>query len=145
MPFQKIIDRFHWNPKTLFLIDGSGAILSAFLLGVVLVKFESIFGIPVPSLYFLAILPGAFAIYDLSCYTVVKDNIGLFLKAIAYMNIFYGCISFGLALYHVNKLTYLGWTYILLEILIVMVLANLELKIANLILKKTMPVAESRL
>ena len=34
------------TPKKLFLIDGIGAVLSAFLLGVVLVKLQSLIGMP---------------------------------------------------------------------------------------------------
>lgn len=135
MAFQQLIDRVSWNPKRLFLIDGSGAILSSFLLGVVLVKLENIFGIPIPTLYFLAFLPGAFAVYDFYCFTRVKENVGLFLKSIAYINISYCCISLGLAFYHYNQITYFGWTYVLLEIFIVLALANLELKTANLTAK----------
>lgn len=136
MIFQQLIDKVSRKPKNLFLIDGLGAIISAFLLGVVLVKLESIFGIPVPTLYFLAILPGIFAVYDFYCFFRVKENIGLFLKSIAYINISYCFISLGLVIYHYKKITYLGWTYVLLEILVVMALANFQLRTANLTLKK---------
>ena len=37
------------NPKKLFFIDGCGAILSAFLLGIVLVRFEKYIGMPIKS------------------------------------------------------------------------------------------------
>lgn len=132
MAFQQLIDSFSWNPKRLFLIDGFGAILSSFLLGVVLVKLENLFGIPIPTRYFLAFLPCTFAVYDFYCFTRVKENVGLFLKCIAYINISYCCISLGLAFYHYNQITYFGWTYVLLEIVLVLALANLELKTANL-------------
>lgn len=62
------------NTKTLFAIDGLGALLSVFLLGVVLVQFESLFGMPKETLYFLAFLPCLFAVYDLVCYLNVKRN-----------------------------------------------------------------------
>jgi len=114
--------------KKLFLFDGFGAILSALLLGVVLVELESIFGIPRKTLYFLAFLPCLFATYDFFCYFRIETNISKFLKGIAYVNILYCLISLTLAIYHSDKLTYFGWTYISLEILIVIVLANIELK-----------------
>ena len=44
MKFKDVITKAELNPKKLFLIDAYGAILSAFLFGVVLVKFEEIFG-----------------------------------------------------------------------------------------------------
>lgn len=136
MTFQQITDRISSNPKQLFLLDGFGALLSSFLLGVILVEFKNLFGIPVPTLYFLAILPGTFAIYDLYCFTSVK-NIGLYLKSLAHINASYCCISLGFAFYHVDTITVLGWIYILLEILIVLVLANLEINIARLISKES--------
>jgi len=114
------------NPKKLFLLDGFGALLSAFLLGVVLVKFESIFGIPQKTLYFLAFLPCVFAIYDFYCYFKINENLDYFLKIIASVNVTYCFISLGLAFYHYQKLTYLGWSYILLEIVIVLIIAYVE-------------------
>lgn len=136
MAFQQLIDGIYLNPKRLFLIDAFGAILSAFLLGVVLVQLESIFGIPVTTLYLLALLPSAFALYDLYCFIRIKENIDLFLKGIASINLLYSCLAFGLAIYHYKKITFLGWTYVLLEIFIVITLANFEFRTATLMLKK---------
>jgi len=113
--------------RYLFLIDGFGALLSAFLLGVVLVKFQSFFGIPKSTLYFLAFLPCLFAVYDFYCYLNVKEQLGKFLKVIAFANLFYCGLSLGLAFYHSSMLTYLGWIYILLEILLVIIIAIIEL------------------
>lgn len=70
---KQLIGKIELEPKQLFLIDGLGAILSAILLGLVLVRFERIFGIPSSTLYFLAIIPIFFAIYDFLSYR--KDNI----------------------------------------------------------------------
>ncbi len=136
MAFQQLIDKIYLKPKSLFLIDAFGAIISAFLLGVVLVELESVFGIPLPTLYLLALLPGGFAVYDFHCLISVKENIGLFLKGIAYINLSYCCISFGLAFYHYKKITYIGWTYVLLEIIMVVALATLEFRTAKLSSKK---------
>ena len=116
------------NPRRLFLLDASGAILSAFLLGVILVKLESVFGIPAQTLQFLAVLPCTFVLFDLYSYFLVKENIGPYLKAIAYINVIYCCMSFGLLMYHQNKITVLGWTYVLMEISIVSILAFVEFK-----------------
>ncbi len=117
--------------KKLFLIDAFGAILSAFLLGIVLVRFESLFGIPKNVLYFLAILPCFFAAYDILCYLKVDKSVGLFLKIIEYTNIIYCIISIGLTFYHFEHLTNLGWFYVLIEIIIVMTLAIIEIKAAT--------------
>jgi hypothetical protein len=119
------------NPRKLFLIDGVGAMLSAFLLGVVLVELEDVFGIPPPTLYLLALLPCLFAVYDLYCYRKKEENIGPFLKGIAILNISYCLLSLGLAFYHYQSITYFGWAYILVEILIVLMLARLELIVSR--------------
>ena len=118
------------NPQKLFLIDGLGALLSAFLLGVILVKFENIFGMPRKTLYFLAFLPCVFAIYDLYSYLQTRKNQGLFLKIIATANLAYCFISIGAAFHHRQQLTSLGWIYFLFEILIIIVLVIIELKVA---------------
>ena len=119
------------NPRKLFLMDGLGALLSAFLLGVVLVKLESVFGIPVKVLYILAFLPCIFAVYDLFCFLLVKKNQQYFLTAIALLNLIYSIVSIGLALQHRQKIMALGWGYILLEITILIVLIYIELKTAS--------------
>ncbi len=117
--------------KKLFLLDGFGAIISAFLLGVVLVKLESYFGIPKNTLYFLAALPCFFMIYDFYVYFKIEKNLGSFLKRIAIVNLLYCFLSLLLAFYHYQVITYLGWIYIIGEIIIVVVLAWYELKVAK--------------
>lgn len=131
MIFRQVINKMALHPKRLFLIDGLGALLSAFLLGVVLVKLESIFGIPATALYILAFLPCIFALYDLYCYLRVKKNQRYFLTAIALMNLIYCFISIGIALQHLQKITAFGWGYILIEILILIALITIELKTAS--------------
>lgn len=131
MAFQQAIKEASLNPKRLFLVDGLGALLSAFLLGVVLVKWESTFGIPRSALYILAALPIFFALYDFYCFLRLKERLAPFLMGIAYINLLYCCISMAFALYHFQELTYLGWLYIIVEIIIVVFLAMLELKTAE--------------
>lgn len=134
MFFQEKLNSMTSNPRKLFLIDGLGAILSAFLIGIVLVKFENLFGIPQHSLYFLALFPCFFAIYDFYCFLKVIKNLDLFLKGIAIANLVYCFISIGLISYHYKCVTYLGWIYIILEILILIALAIWQLKTASQII-----------
>ena len=112
--------------KNLFLLDGLGAMLSAFLLGIVLVHFEKFFGIPRITLYFLAALPCFFALYDFYCYFKIERKLGELLKGIAIINLLYCCLSIGLAFYHHQLITTMGWGYIILEIIIVATLAIYE-------------------
>lgn len=117
--------------KKLFLLDGIGALVSAFLLGVVLVKFQNYFGIPKTTLYVLAALPCFFAIYDFICFFKIDKNLGRLLKGIAIVNLLYCVLSLGLAFYHFQEITLLGWTYVIVEIFIVVILAIIEFKIAR--------------
>ena len=131
MSWQQLIKQFETNPKSLFLIDGFGAIVSAFLLGIVWVKFEKTIGIPASTLYFLAMLPLLFAIYDCYCYGKEIKKTTALLKAIAVANILYCFLSLGCAFYHFKTITYFGYIYIIIEILIILVLARIELKVAQ--------------
>ncbi|MGK0387694.1 MAG: hypothetical protein ACI94Y_000420 [Maribacter sp.] len=116
------------NPRQLFLIDGLGALLSTLLLGVILVKFEYLFGMPRKELYFLSSVAGVFTIYDFICYWKIKDNWQPFLKVIAIANLMYCCFSIAIVFYSYQKLTHLGFIYFLLEFIILIILVRVELK-----------------
>ncbi|MFT4834676.1 MAG: hypothetical protein ACI8WP_001439 [Flavobacteriaceae bacterium] len=45
-----LADQFTKNPRGLFLLDGLGEVLSAVMLGLVLVPFNEFFGFPVSTL-----------------------------------------------------------------------------------------------
>jgi hypothetical protein len=115
------------HPKRLFLIDGLGAFLTAFMLGVVLANFESSFGMPLKTLYFLSFLAGVFCLYSFCCYFFVSGNWRPFLKAIAVANTLYCCLTLRLVFYYYQNLTLLGMVYFLGEIGIVMGLVVVEL------------------
>ncbi len=119
------------EPKSWFLLDGLGALLSVFLLGVVLVKLESIVGMPKHTLYFLAGIPCVFALYDLVCYKLADKNWRTLLRIIAIGNLVYCFISIGLLIRHFHLLTNLGLIYFILEILVLIILVYLELKYAS--------------
>ena len=101
------------------------------MLGVVLVRFESAFGIPRNALYLLAGLPCIFALYDFFIYLKAKGNLAPFLKGIAIVNMIYCCLSVSLAFHHHAEIQPLGWAYIVLEIMVVMALSMYELKVAK--------------
>lgn len=119
------------KPRKLFLYDGFGALLSAFLLGVVLVKLEWLFGIPESSLYLLAFIPCLFFLFDIYYYRKDTGDISAPLRIIALLNFLYCCLSLGIAFYHLDVITYLGWIYIILEILIIIIIATIELGLAR--------------
>ncbi|CAM1365166.1 conserved membrane protein of unknown function [Tenacibaculum soleae] len=131
MKLYKLLEKVYLNPKKLFLIDAMGALLSAFLLGVVLVKFKNLFRVPVSVLYLLTLFPVIFAVYDILCYLKAKNNLKLFLKTIAYLNILYCFVSVVILLNRYKQITFLGYSYFLVEILIILTLANFQIKVGN--------------
>ena len=131
MSIKSLIKITHLVPRTIFVIDAFGATLSFFGIFLILTFFQHIFGIPREVLYFLAIFPCIFLLYDFICYFKVKKNLGIYLKIIGSLNILYCVLSIGLALYHHDTVTRFGWVYILLEIVILTPLIYLELKEAN--------------
>ena len=131
MSIDSLIEKSLINPSRVFLIDGLGALISAFFLGIVLVKFQYLVGIPRPTLYVLAFLPCLFALYDFYCFFNIRTGHAQFLRIIAYVNIIYCCLSLTLAIYNYETITLLGCLYIIIEITIVVFLAFIELKTAN--------------
>lgn len=128
--FEKALNWGIKHPRKLFLIDGLGALVSAFLLGVILVQLEGFFGIPKSMLYFLALFPCFFVIYDFYCYQKNSKSTGTGLKTIGFFNLFYCILSVGMAIYHSQNITFFGWSYIALEVMIVVALASIEWKVA---------------
>lgn len=131
MTFNRIIKWGHQYPSKIFLIDGFGALVSAILIGFVLVKLKYLSGFPESTLYFLASLPFLFAVYDFYYYFKIEKNIGQSLKVIALANFTYCFLSIVLAIYHTQTITYFGWLYVITESLIVSSLAFIELKVSQ--------------
>jgi len=128
---RKTIEYFKARQRELFLVDGIGAIVSAISLGIILVEYEYIFGIPIPSLYLLAAIPCVFIVYDALCYFTLKSDYGIFLKIIAALNIAYCLFSAGIAIYHRYQLFSLGWLYISVEIAIIYKLARIQWQVGK--------------
>jgi len=119
------------NPKQLFLIDGIGALVSAFFLGIVLVRLESSVGMPKNVLYFLAVLPCLFAVYSFYCHFLLKHSWHTFLKGIAIANLSYCVLTVSLLFIHYERLTFLGLFYFLVELVIIGILVTFELRASS--------------
>lgn len=128
---QLILNKLAASSKRLFLIDSLGAALTVFFLVAVLARFEAYFGMPGKVLYFLALLAGVYAVYSASCYYFVKGRWRPFLRVIAIANLFYCCLTLGFMFAFYQRLSLLGLVYFLLEILLVVCLASIELKAAS--------------
>jgi hypothetical protein len=125
--------------KKLLLVDSLGALVSALLLGLVLVQFESDFGMPSKVLYFLSIIACLFSAYSLMSYLLVKNNGKPFLTFIALANLIYCCLTIGLTIYFHKELTYLGFIYFFSEVVIIITLAIIELKTVSEIVENKLP------
>ena len=116
----EIINRLAQKPRALFLVDGIGAFITAFLLLAILRTFNEYVG-----------MPPAVLTCSISCYFLLNDNWQPFLKAISVANLLYCCLTSGLVIYYYNSLTILGVIYFLAEIIIIVVLVYVELKVLN--------------
>jgi hypothetical protein len=119
--------------KTIFLIDSMGALLSAIMLGLVLPMFEDIFGMPSNVLYVLSGIVSLLFVYSFTCFAIKPSSPTAALKIIGVVNICYCVLSIALIIYFYRQLTVLGLTYFILEKMIVLFLASVELKKAKLI------------
>jgi peptidoglycan/LPS O-acetylase OafA/YrhL len=123
-----MLNKITSNPKLLFLIDGVGALLSAFLLGVVLASAETTFGMPRKTLYFLAALACLFALYSFWNHVRFNENWRPQLRGIAIANLLYCGLTAAFVIYFRQELTKWGLTYFLLEMVVVLCLVAIEFK-----------------
>ena len=126
----QLLDNISKNPKILFLIDGLGALLSAFLYCIVLSNLIHVFGMPKQALNLFFLLALSYAVFSLSTYMRNVDNWQLYLKIIAIANLIH-CVLTGFFLFYYSvSITGMGFLYFGAEILIVGGLAFYELKTA---------------
>jgi hypothetical protein len=116
--------------QTIFLIDGMGALVSAILLGLVLTKFESFFGLPKNVLYVLSGIAVLLAVYSFTNAAVKPRNPSVRLKLIAVANLFYCVLTVVLLIAFYQQLTVYDLLYFVGELLIILSLAYYELRAA---------------
>lgn len=117
--------------KKIFLIDSLGALISAFFLGIVLVRFEIAVGMPKEVLFTLAILACFLALYSFISYLFVIKNWQFYIRIIALVNLIYCCLTIGFLTYFHREITVLGCAYFFIEIIIILILANIEINVAK--------------
>lgn len=117
-----------FDPKTIFLIDGLGALLTATLLMAVVSTFNEYFGMPQAVLPILATVAFVFSIYSISCYLFFYNRSKKLLLPIIIANLSYCVFTLALVIYFYDRLTILGVTYFLGEILLVCGLVCIEWK-----------------
>ncbi|MCG5056098.1 MAG: hypothetical protein KA712_24360 [Myxococcales bacterium] len=112
--------------RTLFLIDGIGALASALALGLVLPTFASAFGMPKRFLYLLSATAACFALYSLWCHRYAKSGRAPLLRGIAIANAAYCMFTLGLLVMFREQLTALGKLYFGGEIAVILCLVFIE-------------------
>lgn len=123
---RKIIGQLSANVRTLFLVDGTGAFLTAFTLFAILRTFSGYIGMPASVLTWLSVVAFVFCLYSLTCYFFVRNRWRPFLMVISLANLLYCVLTLGLVIYYRDDMTVLGIAYFLAEMAIILVLVYVE-------------------
>lgn len=123
--------RINLKPKTVFLIDGLGATLTAILLITVLRTFNKYFGMPPQALTILSIAALILVIYSFSCFLFSNDYPQRFLRPLIVANLTYCLSTLGFVIYYSDRLTTLGFAYFIGEVLIICGVVHIELNALN--------------
>jgi hypothetical protein len=118
------------NPKNIFLLDSSGALISVLLTAFILPQFSDLLGLSLNVLSFLATLAFVCMTYSFCCYSFVKQIKRWMLMAIILANVLYCVISGGLIFLY-DPITKIGSALLMCEILVISVLVGIELKVLN--------------
>lgn len=124
--FQPILDKVSKQPNLIFLIDGLGAFISAFMLAFVLKWFANYVQIPPKMLCILTLPALVYMFFSLSCYIVKVKNRDFFLKIILTGNILYFCLSIFATFIFYSSINILGLIYLGSECLVLLFLICLE-------------------
>ena len=103
------------NERTIFLLDGAGAILSIGLLGVVHPAIQPWIGMPLHILYLLTAWASCSLLYDAFCFWFADHRNPRWLRGIMAANTLYCCLTGVLIVVHLNVLTPWGVAYFVSE------------------------------
>ena len=131
----KLINHLIEKPKTLFLIDSLGAIVTGFILFVIMRQLNEYIGMPIIVLTYLSIIAICFCIYSTACFLFLKERWTPFIRLIGVANLLYCALTIGLLIKHYSLLTIIGIIYFLIEIVIICGLSYVELNVATEIKK----------
>ena len=126
-----LLDRLVRSPRTLFLMDGAGALVTALTVGVVLPAFGEYIGTPRPVLRALAITAAVFAAYSFTCAATRPARWPGYLRGIALANAGYCLVTAAVLIRFAAALHVLDWLYFVGEIIVVGALVTLELRVAR--------------
>ena len=126
-----IVQRFSINPKRLFLIDSLGALLTAFLIVAMLMRYTAFFGMPQQPLFVLAAIAFIYTIYSICCYFFIGNRWQAYLKLIAFANLLYCCVTIAFVIYFYSSVTIFGLIYFSVELIVIGCIAAIELLTAS--------------
>lgn len=121
----------NWSPRTMFLADSIGAILTASTIGIVLPYFNEYFGVELRHLYFLAAYVSVLFVYSFSIFLFKPSKWTLLLKIIALANFSYCVNTLKLVYEYHSRLTNLAIVYFVIESLLIMGIAAIEWKYSS--------------
>ena len=120
------------RPGVLVRIDGTGAMLSLFMLLIVLPRFKEMFGLPEQMLSILAFVAGGIVLFNGYCQVFRQGHAGGCLRVLLVVNSLYLLLTIVLAFVNAASIQALWWTYLILEGLVLLVLAYVELQVIRL-------------
>lgn len=126
-----LVTRLARTPRTLFLVDGVGALITALLVGLVLPALGEHIGMPRPVLRALAVTAVVFAAYSLTCAARQPTRWPGYLRGIALANAGYCLVTAAVLIRFATALHVLDWLYFTGEIAMVSALVTLELRVAH--------------
>ena len=121
------------KPPILFLTDGIGAFITAFMLFVVLRNLDDYFTMPSTILAFLSGCAALLFIYSSMCFFLLKSNYKKFIRIIIIANALYCFLTLTLLIIYYSSLKHLDIIYFVGEIIIVSLLVFVEYKTLRLI------------
>jgi hypothetical protein len=117
--------------QNIFLIDASGALLSAVALGLVLPRFPEHIGLPAAVLRTLSLLAALFGAFSFSWHLfATPDGRRSKLQWLAGLNLGYCLVTVGLVVHYADRVRTLGVLYFASEVVVLVVLAWVEWGIA---------------
>ena len=114
------------DERTIFVLDGIGAMVSVLLLGVVLPHLHGWIGMPIQVLRWLTLWPVCCLLYDVYCYGFADLKEPRWLRGIMFANAAYCPFTMLLVVLHFSELTTLGVLYFLLEVPVILGLVYYE-------------------
>jgi hypothetical protein len=123
---RKVIVRFlSANPRQLFLLDGTGALLTT-IFTFTLFIFPDWSGMPQQILLALTLLACSFMVYSFGCFFGIRKYWRRYLRVILVANALYGCLTLVLMGIFYQRLTIVGLVYFGLEVVVLAVLVYIE-------------------